>query len=296
MEVGVDISTDAMFCGTGKANFPLGPDNFVQQIGRCARRRDEEGAVYLMIEENGQVPKFAAVLEEGAEISPEIKKRINALNEPPEVAEAESSIEYLHDEALYRYVYDYVPENAEIWERGTLVTRDWEPNIELVYSEESYGETLIGGIPERRFWRGEKLKESFSLSIRQAASLAPMCAWVFTGQDEDNDATVRVALGGEKKRTLGEVLGQLGYAVAVDTSTYFFRDARQAPLMLLMPQKIREDRFGDENLGLTEYPGKAKQVPSGNPNILRYEITLQKKNPATYLTLRWEEPRREEAE
>ncbi len=62
MEVGVDISTDAMFCGAGKATFPLGPDNFVQQIGRCARRRDEEGAVYLVVEEDGEVPKFAEVL------------------------------------------------------------------------------------------------------------------------------------------------------------------------------------------------------------------------------------------
>jgi CRISPR-associated endonuclease/helicase Cas3 len=47
MEVGVDISSEVMFCGAGKAGFSLGPDSFVQQIGRCARRREEDGDVYL---------------------------------------------------------------------------------------------------------------------------------------------------------------------------------------------------------------------------------------------------------
>jgi CRISPR-associated endonuclease/helicase Cas3 len=295
MEVGVDISSEVMFCGAGKAGFSLGPDSFVQQIGRCARRGKEDGDVYLMVEEDGEVPGFTEILEEGAEISPEVKTQINRMNRPPSVGRAESRVEYLHDEALYRYVYDYVPENAEIWERGTLVTRDWEPNIELVLAQNRDGETLIGGIPEWKFWRGEKLKESLSLPVRRAANLAPFCAWVFTGQDEDNDSTIRVALGGEKKRTLGEALGQLGYPISAEANRYSFQDARQAPLLLLMPETIREAMFSDENLGLATHLVEAKEVHFGNPNILRYEITFQKKTPFTYLTLRWEEPRREEA-
>jgi CRISPR-associated endonuclease/helicase Cas3 len=294
MEVGVDISAEVMFCGAGKEGFPLRPDGFVQQIGRCARRSGEEGDVYLVVEEGGEAPKFAELLEEVAEISPETKRRINRMNEPPSIEGAEGSVEYLHDEALYRYVYDYVPENAELWERGTLVTRDWEPSIELVFTREQDGETLIGGVSEWRFWRGEQVKESLSVTVRQAANLAQFSAWVFTGQDEDNDALIRVALGGERKRTLGEALGQLGYPIGPDANRYFFQDARQVPLMLLMPEAIRRDRFGDENLGMAMYPADAKEVYSGNPNISRYEITLQKKNPSTYLTLRWEEPRREE--
>jgi CRISPR-associated endonuclease/helicase Cas3 len=290
MEVGVDISTEVMFCDAGRADFPLGPDGFVQQIGRCARRSGEEGDVYLVVGEDGGVPKFARLLEEGAEISPEVKAGINRLNERPSPEEAEGSVEYLHDEALYRYVFDYVPENAELWERGILITRDWEPNVEVVFVEEQDGRTQIGGIPEGSFWRGGEVKESLSLPVRQAATLAPFCAWVFTGQDEGNDAPMRLALGGEKKRTLDEVLGQLGYPIVPSRP----QDARQVPLMLLVPEEIRKDKFGDENLGLSERPADAKPSYSGNPRISRYEVVFKKSNPSTRLILRWDEPRREE--
>jgi CRISPR-associated endonuclease/helicase Cas3 len=61
--------------------------------------------VYLVVGEEGETPKFARVLEKGAEISPQTKSLINAMNEPPSAERAERSVEYLHDEALYRYVY-----------------------------------------------------------------------------------------------------------------------------------------------------------------------------------------------
>lgn len=294
MEVGVDISAGHMFCGVGDGNFVLGPESFVQQIGRCARRPDESGDVYLVVSEEGGTPKFAGVLQEDAEISTETKNLINAMNEPPSAERAERSVEYLHDEALYRYVYDHVPENAQIWERGTLVTREWEPSIELVFSETREDDTYIGGIPQQRFWRGAKIKESLSLPIRRAESLAPFCAWVFTGQDEDNDSPLRVALGGEKQRSLGEALGQLGYPIFSDANRYSFQDARQAPLTLLMPESYRGENYVDDNLGLVTWPGDTKEIHFGNPNIRRYEITLKKNNPSTSLILRWEEPRREE--
>lgn len=296
MEVGVDVSAQVMFCDAGSAKFPLGPDGFVQQIGRCARRSGEQGDVHLVVGEDGEVPEFARLLEEGGEISSEVKVEINRLNEPPSPKEAEGSVEYLHDEALYRYVFDFVPENAELWERGILVTRDWEPNVEVVFVEEQNGKTEIGGIPESSFWRGGELKESLSLPIRRAATLAPFCAWVFTGQDEDNDSPARLALGGEKKRTLGEVLGRLGYSIAADANRYSFQDARQAPLMFLMPEEIRADKFADDNLGFSVNPVKPKPVYSSNPNVLRHEVTFNKKSPSTYLTLRWEKPRVEEEE
>lgn len=294
MEVGVDISAEAMFCGAGEGGFALGPASFVQQIGRCARRPDESGDVCLVVEESGETPEFAEVLEQDAEISPETKRLINAMNPPPSAERAERSVEYLHDEALYRYVYDHVPENAQIWERGTLVTREWEPSIELVFSETHEDDTYIGGIPQQRFWRGGKIKESLSLPLRRAASLAPFCAWVFTGQDEDNDSPLRVALGGEKQRSLGEAMGQLGYPISSDANRYSFQDARQVPLTLLMPENYRGENYVDDNLGLVTWPGDTKEIHFGNPNIRRYEITLKKNNPSTTLTLRWEEPRREE--
>jgi CRISPR-associated endonuclease/helicase Cas3 len=294
MEVGVDISTESMFCGTGEGDFVLGPESFVQQIGRCARRPDENGNVYLVVGEEGETPKFAKVLEVDAEISPETKSLLNAMNEPPSAERAERSVEYLHDEALYRYVYDHVPENAQIWERGTLVTREWEPSIELVFSEMREDDTYIGGIPQQRFWRGGKMKESLSLPIRRAASLAPFCAWVFTGQDEDNDSPLRVALGGEKQRSLGEALAQLGYPIPSDANRYSFQDARQVPLTLLMPESYRGENYVDDNLGLVTWPGDTKEIHFGNPNIRRYEIALKKNNPSTSLILRWEEPWREE--
>ncbi|MGH3086748.1 MAG: helicase-related protein, partial [Rubrobacteraceae bacterium] len=291
MEVGVDISAEVMFCGAGRGDFMLDPDGFVQQIGRCARRgkrdgeEEEIGEVFLMLDEEWEVPPFAEKLEEGAEISPETKRSINAMNAPPSVERAERGVEYLHDEALYRYVHDRVPENRELWERGVLITRDWTPNIELVFSEERDGETRIGGLPPHRFWGGGEVKESISLNMRQAVRLAPRCAWIFTGRDEDNDSTVRLALGGERQRTLEEVRRQLGFPN--------MRDARQVPLMLLAPDEVWKDIFEDENLGLNAEAAKIEAANFRHPNIVRYEVTLEKKNPSTKLPLRWEEPRKE---
>ncbi len=287
MEVGVDISAEFMFCGAGGEGFALEPDGFVQQIGRCARREDETGEVFLMLDETGEVPPFAEKLEEGAEVSPEVKRKINAMNEPPSVERAERGVEYLHDEALYRYVHDRVPENKELWERGVLITRNWEPNIELVFSEERNGETYIGGLSQQRFWGGGEVKQSITLNMRQAVWLAPRCAWVFTGRDEDNDSTIRLALGGEKQRTLEEVRQQLGYPN--------MRDARQVPLMLLAPDEVWKEIFEDDNLGLNAEPaGKVEATNFRHPKIRRYEATLEKKNPSTKLKLQWEEPKAEE--
>lgn len=286
MEVGVDMSAEVMFCGAGGEGFALEPDGFVQQIGRCARRKDETGEVFLMLDEDGEVPLFAEKLEVDNEISPEIKRKINAMNEPSSVVMAEKGVEYLHDEALYRYVHDRVPENKELWERGVLITRDWEPNIELVFSEERDGETYIGGLSQQRFWGGGDAKQSISLNMRQAVRLAPRCAWIFTGRDEDNDSTVRLALGGEKKRTLDEIRQRLGFPN--------MRDARQVPLMLLAPDEVWMEIFEDQNLGLNAEPAATiKPTNFRHPNILRYEVTLKKSNPSTTLKLRWEEPKKE---
>jgi CRISPR-associated endonuclease/helicase Cas3 len=287
MEVGVDISAEFMFCGAGGEGFALEPDGFVQQIGRCARRKDETGEIFLMLDEDGGVPSFAEKLEVGVEISPEVKRKINAMNKPPSVERAETGVEYLHDEALYRYVHDRVPENRELWERGVLITRNWEPNIELVFSEERNGETHIGGLSQQRFWGGGEVEQSIALNMRQAVWLAPRCAWIFTGRDEANDSTIRLALGGEKQRTLEEVRQQLNYPN--------MRDARQAPLMLLAPEVVWKEIFEDENLGLNVEPaGKIEPTNFRHPNILRYEATLKKNNPSTTLKLQWEVPKKEE--
>lgn len=297
MEVGVDISAEVMFCGAGSGDFMLEPDGFVQQIGRCARRKGESGEVFLMLDERGEVPSFAKKLEVGAEISPDTKRIINGMNEPPDTRKAEGGIEYLHDEALYRYVYDHVPENRELWERGVLITRDWEPSIELVFSEEQNGETWIGGLPQRRFWGGDDVRESISLTMRQAVSLAPRCAWIFTGRDEANDSTVRLALGGEKQRTFDDVRSHLSLPKIRGAQKTPVIDARQAPIMLLAPEGVRREIFEDDNLGLSaEGNGEIKSVYSGFPNIIRYKATLKKKNPSTKLELQWDEPRKSEEE
>lgn len=293
MEVGVDISVEYMFCGAGGDGFGLEPDGFVQQIGRCARRmeregeEDETGEVYLMLDDSGERPAFAEKLEQGSEISAKIKQDINAMNEPPNVERAERGVEYLHDEALYRYVHDHVPENKELWERGVLVTRDWEPNIELVFFEKRDGETHIGGLSQQRFWGGGEVKQSISLNMKQAVWLAPRCAWIFTGRDDENDSVIRLALGGEKERKLEEIRQRLGYPN--------MRDARQVPLMLLAPAEVWKDIFEDENLGLNVEPaGKVEPTNFRHPRIRRYEATLEKTTPSTKLKLQWEVPKEDE--
>jgi hypothetical protein len=105
-------------------------------------------------------------------------------------------LEYVQDESLYRYVYDFVEENRELWEKGVVVTREWEPAVTFVLSERRDGESYIGGIAARDFWCGKEIKDKLALPLSAAASIAKSCAWVFEGYNEGNQYEQRVSLGG----------------------------------------------------------------------------------------------------
>jgi CRISPR-associated endonuclease/helicase Cas3 len=294
MEVGVDISATVMFTQLCE------PDAFVQRIGRCARRKGEEGQVFVLHDPNrkaargtAELRQYLETLKPGDELDAQRKKALNDLNRPPNLARVPLRLEYLQDQKLYSYVYDFVRENKGVWERGLLVTREWEPSVTLVLSEQYDGETYIGGIPAKDFWWGKELKTCYSLPVSGAASIAQMCTWIFDAYDTDYDAPRRIAVGGEKERTLGQALQKAGYENVSGQSNQIELCAMGLPLLLLPHEKLHEVVNPDANIGFTYHARftepKSKWSPS--PLLRKQAVKLTKKQGGIELYLWWFEPR-----
>ncbi len=293
MEVGVDISSDVMITELCE------PDSFIQRIGRCARRRGEAGEVYLIACADGKTPVRQRLLRDfmenrriGSPVDLPVRQMLNALNTPPDLARIHLRLEYLQDLSLYRYVYDFVEENRELWGKGVVITRDWEPSVLLVRSEKRGREDYIGGIPARDFWCCKAIKEKILLPLSGAADLSPYCAWVFEGYNEGNQYTQRVAVGGSKNRTLAEALGLAGLTPRKqdnDGNRVQPLYAFGIPLVLILgsPQAKTEKHenntwpYRDPNLGLSYH---ARYVPSGqepkvfspSPKLAARKVVLRK--------------------
>ena len=299
MEVGVDISATVMFSQLCE------PDAFIQRIGRCARRKGEKGSVYVLQDENARATRgsrdlrtYLATLQPGDELNAQRKGELNALNHPPNLAKVPLRLEYLQDQKLYGYVYDFVRENKEVWERGLLVTREWEPSVTLVLSEQRGGETYIGGIPEKDFWYGKELKEAFSVPVSGAASIAQMCTWIFDAYDTDYDRPRRVVVGGDKERTLGEALQKAGYEYVSVKSNEVDLCAVGVPLILLPYQDLSQVVNPDANIGFT-YQSRYSEPEhkwSPSPLLRKRSAKLIKKQGGIKLSLWWYEPKTEDNE
>lgn len=313
MEVGVDISCDVMITDLCE------PDSFIQRAGRCARRVGEVGEMYLTSPSGGRIPEAAKSLwyfmEQrlpGSPLDVQLRQDLNQLNCIPDLRAVPLRLEYLQDLSLHRYVYDFVQENRELWEKGVVITRDWEPSIVVVRSEKRDQGDCIGGIPARDFWRGKEIKEKLLLPISGAADIAPFCAWVFEGYNEGSQYTQRIAVGGSRDRTLGEALRFAGLSA---------RHQRQdndnkvqalygldLPLILVVPNApdIREKLFPSKEIGLVyrnrftnewamktevdkaRWPGYTR---SPNQSVLRsFGAILRKGSGETELPVYWFEP------
>jgi len=299
MEVGVDISATVMYTQLCE------PDAFVQRIGRCARRKGETGRVFVLHDPDRKAARGTAELKQhldnlrsGDELDAQHKKTLNALNRPPDLVKVPLRLEYLQDQKLYSYVYDFVRENKEVWERGLLVTREWEPSVTLVLSEQHNGETYIGGIPARDFWLGKELKASCSLPVSGAASIAQMCTWVLDAYDTDYDAPRRLAVGGEKGRTLGQALQKAGYEYISGEKNQVELCATGLPLILLPHERLHEIISPDDNVGLSYQARYAapKNTWSPSPLLRKRAVKLAKKQGGLELSLWWYEPRVDETE
>lgn len=298
MEVGVDVSATRMFTQL------CDPDAFIQRIGRCARRKDENGKVTVLEKTDGQSPQRTHQLQEylknklhgGDEINILHKDNINKMNVPPELTKVKQRLEYQQDEMMHRYIYDFVRENRELWEKGIIVTRQWEPSITLVMSEERGGGNYIGGIPKQRFWWGDKLKEYYSIPVSGAADIAGSCAWIFEGYDTDRDKTSRIVVGTDV--ALGEALRLAGHLKIKNDAKEASFYGIDVPLILLLPLNDVVDQlhriYKDANFGFTynsRYVSPKRQAPS--PFLKRCEVEL-KKHGGTKLRLWWLEPREQE--
>jgi CRISPR-associated endonuclease/helicase Cas3 len=299
MEVGVDVSCVVMITDLCE------PDSFVQRIGRCARRKNENGIVYV-IQADPAPPRTAILrdylrmLPEGTELDATRKAELNAMNEPPQLDSLHSRLEYVQDVALYRYIYDFVQENKPIWEQGMLITREWEPSIPVVRSEKRGEETYIGGIPERAFWRGKEVKEKVLLPVSCAADIAPFCAWVFDTFNDEFHQPQRVPVGGKQGRSLREVLLEAGYSAGFGKGQAKSQpdESRSKPqyavgftLILLLGEERAENVFKDENLGFAyqrRFVAPTKHAPT--PQLRVRQVELRKSKGQIVLPLYWYEP------
>lgn len=306
MEIGVDISSDVMITDLCEG------DSFVQRIGRCARRPGESGEVYLFNDDGGQRRRGRTLWEAfkdravGSSIDAEVKQHLNEHNSIPDLNRIHLRLEYLQDQSLYRYVYDFVQENQELWEKGVVITRDWEPSIALVHSQQRDGSDYIAGIPARDFWRAKEIKEKLLLPLSGAADIAPYCAWVFEGYNEANQYTQRVAVGGTKERTLIEALRLAGVSARSrkkDENKVEPIYALGLPLILVLGSRhegawTEHDGtwpYGDPNVGLSYRRQFAKldqepKVFSPSPRLRVRKVLLRKEKGRYELPLYWFEP------
>jgi CRISPR-associated endonuclease/helicase Cas3 len=272
-------------------------DSFVQRIGRCARRPGESGEVYLIADDESQVRRRGRWLWDsfkdrpaGSPIDGELKQQLNAHNTISDPSRIHLRLEYLQDQSLYRYVYDFVQENRELWEKGVLVTREWEPSIAVVLDEERHGESYIGGIPARDFWRAKEIKEKLLLPVSGAADIAPRCTWVFEGYNEANQYTQRVAVGGSKERTLVEALALAGVNARIRKQD----DNKVQPIYAAgLPVILILWHYEDPNLGLSYRPRfeKRDQEPrvfSPSPRLRVRKVLLKRET--CEMPLYWFEP------
>jgi len=311
MEVGVDVSSDVMITDL------CGCDSFVQRIGRCARRPGESGEVYLIADEGDQQRRgrsFWEVFKDrpaDSRIDAEVKQGLNAHNTIPDLSRIQLRLEYLQDQSLYRYVYDFVQENRELWEKGVVITRDWEPAIALVRSEQLDGKDYIGGIAARDFWRAKEIKEKLLLPLSAAADIAPYCAWVFEGYDEANQYTQRIPVGGSNERTLADALklatGTSARRRNQDENKMQPIYALGLPLILILGSRREGTEaehdgtwpYEDPNIGLRYRRRFAKldqepKVFSPSPHLRVRKVLLRKEKGKYELPLYWFEPNEEE--
>lgn len=290
MEVGVDVSCDVMITDLCE------PDSFVQRIGRCARRRGERGRVYL-IEATPTPPRTVALrdyfreLPAGSELDSNRKAELNEMNTPPELDTVHLRLEYVQDVALYRYIYDFVQENKAIWNQGVLITREWEPCIPVVRSEQRDGKTYIGGIPETKFWRGGELKEKTLLPVSCAADIAPYCAWIFDVFDEESHHPQRVPVGGKHGRSLKDALAEAGYAVGNKEDESPPQYAVSFPMILLLGNEVSGQVYKDDNLGFAyrrRFVQPTQRAPS--PMFRVRQVEFRKDKGKVRLPLYWYEP------
>ncbi len=315
MEVGVDISCDVMITDLCE------PDSFIQRVGRCARRMGETGEIYLINPNGDRISEATKPLwqlmqqrQPGGPLDAQVKEDLNELNRVPDLKDVPLRLEYLQDVSLYRYVYDFVQENWELWEKGVVITRDWEPSIPLVRWEKGRGGDHIGGIPARDFWRGKEIKEKLLVPISGAAHIAPSCAWVFEGYNEGNQYTQRIAVGGSRERTLIEALRFAGLRPRAQTQNQDNKVQAvyglDLPLILVVPDVagIRQRILPSEDVGLVyhkrarnewaktqaeraRWPGYTR---SPNESVLRtFGTILYKDSAETELPVYWFEPAEE---
>lgn len=293
MEVGVDVSCDLMITDLCE------PDSFVQRIGRCARRKGENGQV-IIVEAHPAPPRTVTLhdylqrMPAGSELDANRKVEINAMNTPPTLDTVHLRLEYVQDTALHRYIYDFVQENKAIWEQGLLITREWEPSVAIVRSEKRNGDTYIGGIPDREFWRGKELKEKTLLPVSCAADIAPFCAWILDTFNDEFHQPQRVPVGGKHQRSLKEALSEVGYSAGNDENISKPLYAVGFPLILLLGSEVAGEVFQDDNFGFAyshRFAATTVKLPPQLRDILRVrQVELWKDKGQVRLPLYWYEP------
>jgi|Deesub1362A_J573_1020465.scaffolds.fasta_scaffold02693_3 CRISPR-associated endonuclease/helicase Cas3 len=192
-EVGIDISCDVMFTEICK------PDSFIQRIGRCARRANEKGYVYIFGSPKSSLSK--ALLDKLSKtknqiIDENIKNEINELNAQglSELKKLRKSLIYTSDLALYQYVYDFVPESFEAWGKGILATRSWLPTVYVQWGNDENNRLRLSA----EYFLRSKLMDDWWIEYRDDESLTSQGKI----RKSNNPGELRLKLEEKKKNKL----------------------------------------------------------------------------------------------
>lgn len=148
IEVGCDLDSKIMitdFCN---------PQQLIQRSGRCARKKGSQGTLYVVGTELLKEEKF---LEEDLVNYPlfvKVLKESNGKALPEDVIRneiiqhkiARDEITDALFKLIYSYVYDFDRTKEALHESGILVTRSWEPSVNLVLLRKEADLKRIRGI------------------------------------------------------------------------------------------------------------------------------------------------------
>ena len=154
IEVGCDLDSEVMI--TDYCN----PDQLIQRAGRCARKKETTGHLYILgkdfinnqdsflkDEEGFNYEEYLKILEENTKKPlPEDAIRTNCINHPMRKEELTDAL----FQYLYSYVYEFDRTREELYSSGLVITRSWIPSAKLFWVDKDYDLTKIAAMSKNR--------------------------------------------------------------------------------------------------------------------------------------------------
>lgn len=154
IEVGCDLDSEVMI--TDYCN----PDQLIQRAGRCARKKETAGHLYILgkdfisnqdsflkDEEGFNYEEYLKILEKNTKKPlPEDAIRTNCINHPMRKEELTDAL----FQYLYSYVYEFDRTREELYSSGLVITRSWIPSAKFFWVDKDYDITKIAEMSKNR--------------------------------------------------------------------------------------------------------------------------------------------------